>query len=644
MTPPALTRLIRKCLAKDPDKRWQSATDLADELRWIAQSGSQAGVPAPVSIRRRFHLRLLWVLAVLAICVAAFSVTLVLTREKVDRQVMRFTVPPVPDAASIQWPRISPDGRLLAFRAADSAGRYRIWIRPLNSFEAFPLPGTEDAMRPFWSPDSRYLAFFTGDQLKKISASGGPVQLICEAVSGADGCWGTDGVILFDGNVTDSIRRVSASGGVSTGATVINRSAGENSHMWPWFLPDGQHFLFTASSDSIEDPSTEALLKVSSLGSTEAKNLGTVESRVEYCEPGYLLYVKGGFLVAHPFDVEALEFSGEPVLLTENVKETPGTFMGADFSASDNGTLVIQKGTTVEPHLLIWFDREGLACDTIGEPARYAGVALSPDDRKLAYALTPPSSSTNDIWVRELDRGVSSRFTFEPSLKFLPFWSPDGTRLAYTTFTGTRTGIRYRFLTGTEEPVVVYAPDSGVAAGAQWTASDNFLILEAAEADAEVTEISLISLDDPEQVQKLVTDPFEQIPSGLSPDERFLLYTSNETGRREVYVRDLQASGRKWRISPDGGGLPQWQSDGSEIFYLNGRDLLEVPVAFEPEFQPGVPEKLFSLPLAISRVGFLPYTVSKDGRRFLFITRAAPREAGETEIEVVLNWDAELED
>jgi len=645
-SPPALDRLIRKCLQKDPDKRWQTSGDLRDELEWIASVGSQAEIPAVTSNRRRFSNRLSLALAVFAICVTAFSLVLLLSREKVERQVMRFTIPPVPEAGSMNWPRISPDGSYLAFRSADSSGRNQIWVRPLNSSEAFLLSGTENARRPFWSPDSRYLAFFADNQLKKIPASGGAVQLICDVVGGSDGCWGKNGTIVFDGTFGDHIYRVSALGGVPTGATLINKFAGETSHEWPWFLPNGNHFLFVAHSDSLENPSSEVLLKVGSLSSTETKTLGTIESRAEYCEPGYVLYMRRGFLVARRFDVQALEFSGEPIQLTDSVMKTVGAEgLGAEFSASENSTLIVQKGSNIMQNLLVWFDRNGMAYDTIGVPGKCTQLALSPDNKRLAYALVLPGSSTSDIWIRDLDRGVSSRLTFEAVFKMFPIWSPDGSRIAYTTLSGTKSEIRYRLLTGTDKPVVVYAPDSGFTVAVQWTSTDHLLIAETTDAYASVPEISLISLDNPEQIQKLVSEPFHHIPHGLSPDERLLLYTSNETGHSEIFVRDLHASGAKWQVSPDGGSTAQWRTDGKEIFYMKGEDLMVVPVKMTPGFQPGAAEKLFEIDLnGESTSTIFGYNASIDGERFLINIHLTPQDAGDTRIEAVLNWDAELDE
>jgi hypothetical protein len=316
MAPPGLVRLVKKCLEKDPDLRWQSARDLADELRWIAQSGSQAGVPAPVSSRRKLRFRLAWAVAAIAFASTLLFASLYLTVEKPTRSSTRFSIMPEQHLTRIEWPRISPDGQLLAFLGRDSLNASSIWIRPLNSLDAYRLAGTENAGRPFWSPDSRYLAFFVeAKQLKKIPVAGGPAQLICE-YEGADGSWGSDGTILFDFALDDPIMRVPAAGGSPVGGTILDEDGGEVYHSWPWWIPDGKHFLYLAAVDTTRQGAAFSgdqgyTLKVGSLDGGSDKELLRVYSRVEYCAPGYLIHCRDGVLFAQQLDVDNLAITGE---------------------------------------------------------------------------------------------------------------------------------------------------------------------------------------------------------------------------------------------------------------------------------------------------------------------------------------------
>ncbi|MFO7662169.1 MAG: protein kinase, partial [Chloroflexota bacterium] len=334
-SPPALERLIKKCLQKDPDKRWQSAADLKDELEWIASAGSQAGVPTPVAVRRRLQFRLAWVVAAVALCAVAVMTAFLLSDESPVETTARFMLPQLEGTTGIEWPRLSPDGSKIAFLAADTSGVNRIWVRPLNSVDAYVLAGTENAWRPFWSPDSKHLAFFANKRLKRVAASGGPVQTLCET-TGEDGSWGKTGVIVFDGNADinpGGLMAVDASGGTPRVLTTRDSTQNESFHCYPWFLPDGKHFLYQIPVRWSSRSATWAV-KVGSIESSESRQLMTANSRVEYCEPGYLLYVKGGTLLAHPFDSDDLRFTGEPVALASDVARQ--WEMGADFAATSD--------------------------------------------------------------------------------------------------------------------------------------------------------------------------------------------------------------------------------------------------------------------------------------------------------------------
>ena len=634
LSPPMLDRVIKQCLEKDADQRWQSAGDLKQALQWASEGGSQVGIPIAISIRRRLRERVLWGILVI---LAAVSVTLgvmTFTRTTPVPKVARWAIPAPPGLASVTWPKLSPDGSMIAFQAADTMGQFGIYIRPLNSLEPHLLVKVQgETSRPFWSPDSRQLAFFDGNQLKKVSIAGGLAQIVCEA-TGADGAWGSKGVILFDGGAGDSIRQVPASGGPPTAASRIDRSRGERMSAWPCFLPDGEHFLFLAESDSSSD---EYTLKVGSVHSLDATILTRVNSRVEYTS-GYVLYLKNELLVAHRFDSKKLQLIGEPVPLSGNVMAVAGS--RGLFSTSEDGTLIYRRGESGGSRSIIRMNRRGDSTTTIGPSGMYFDFSLSPDNSRLAYGFLAEQANSSDIWVRDLKRDVASRLTFGPEYNSWPVWNPDGTKVI---FTSNRAAGRYSVWqrnangTGTDEKVLAldtcdvsitnFSRDGATAALEIFSGNsfDIWLLTTAAG-----------------KAEPLLTQPYDEMRGVLSPDGRFLAYQSNETGRPEVYIRELSPTGGKWQVSTNRGLAPQWRADGRELYYVTPeRDFMAVPVSYDRGMDIGTPARLFNHRYIYSGYYTLvPYAVTNDGQHFLIL---APAEQGHTaEFIVVQNWAEEL--
>jgi dipeptidyl aminopeptidase/acylaminoacyl peptidase len=320
-------------------------------------------------------------------------------------------------------PVVSPDGRKIAF-AADGDGKRLIWIRALDSLDARPLPGTEGVLRPFWSPDSRFVAFFAGGKLKKVDTSGGPAQTICDAPNGADGSWSSDGVILFDGRGTDPLLRVPAAGGVAKTEVGVDQKAGVTGVGWPEFLPDGRRYLYMVIGENPQDQ----MLTVGTLDSKDSKPLFKATSRVMYAEPGYLLFVREHTLVAQKFNLDSLSLEGEAIPLGEGLGVDDVGL--ASFSASRNGLLAFRAGE-LQGRRLVWIDRSGKETRAIDAIGGYRNTSLSPDGKRLVYDATN-DTDRSDLWIRDLTRGVSSRFTFDPQDEVNPQWSPDGRRIVFT--------------------------------------------------------------------------------------------------------------------------------------------------------------------------------------------------------------------
>lgn len=647
MAPPGLVRLVKKCLEKDPDRRWQSARDLADELRWIAQSGSQGGVPAPVTSRRKLRFRLAWTVAAVALASTVLFASLYLTVEKPTRSSTRFSIMPEQHLTRSEWPRISPDGQLLAFLATDSLNTPSIWIRPLNSLDAYRLAGTEDAGRPFWSPDSRYLAFFVEQkQLKKIPVAGGPAQLICE-YDGVDGSWGSDGTILFDFMLDDPIMRVPAAGGSPIPATVLDEDGGEEYHAWPWLLPDGKHFLYLTNVDTTRQGAAYSgdqgyyLLKAGSLDGSSDKELLRVYSRVEYCSPGYLIHCRDGVLFAQRLDIDKMAIAREPIPIAENVEMGSAAY---EFSVSNEGTLVYMSESDTGNSQIIAVDRDGNILDTIGQTGRYNDLALSPEGRRLAFDRTAPRENQRDVlWIYHLDRGLSTRLTFAEVDDWRPVWSPDGERIAFASSRRTgNVGIYERSASGTGDSRLICDWQGSVSIPMDWSRDGRFLSILRFQNSWDIYFVDMVDSTDP---QPVLTTPHNEQCGTFSPDGRYLAYQSDESGRPEVYVRELGAAGGKWQISANGGFTPRWRADGKELYFWDANNyLVAVPVQANGRvFETGRPQRLFQ------RV--VNATSAARGRRYYDVTAAGdlfyinvPIDVAEqSQFIVVLNWDAELE-
>ncbi len=633
LTPPGLERLTKTCLAKDPDQRRQSMHDVLLDLQWISEGGSQAGVPATVAARRKGTARLAWVVAgAAAVAATAFAVGYFSRRPETPPQ-MRFLIAAPSKSVDMGSPKISPDGRFIAFSAADSSGIVSVWLRPLEALTALPMPGTEGALRPFWSPDSRTIAFFAAGKLKKISVSGGPAQTLCEFPNGADGSWGRDGVILFDAGPRDSVTRVSDAGGVPAPATTLDRANGESGTAWPAFLPDGRHFLFLGLSERGDS----TILKVGKLDSKETKALAAgIFSRVEYV-PGYLVFTRERALMARPFDAKRLAFTGDMFPIADEVFQADNN--NADFSLSRTGAMVFRSEAQAGKSRLVWTDRTGKELGTLGEPASYGVLGLSPDGKRLATEIGATLRET-DLWLIEESRGVSSRFTFNPSTDVWPVWSPDGSRILFSSNRNSSTySLWEKPSRGVGDDSLFYSTNVDIGP-ADWSTDGRYVALEAF-AGATSWDIWILPMSGDRKPYPFVHSQFREFDARFSPDGRWLMYSSGESGRREIYVQAFPGPGGKYQVSTQGGQDPQWRRDGKEILYLSPEgDMMSVDVIAGTDFQAGIPRKLFRAGPSGGNPAGRGWALSADGQRFLF---RKPIQSGFVPtITVVLNWDAGL--
>jgi len=638
MTPPALERLVRICLAKDPDDRWQTAHDVATQLRWIAEGGSQIGAPAPVVAHRKSRERMAWALAaVFALAAIAAAARIALHTDPAP-QPIRFTVVSPPGVV-LSFPRLSPDGRTIAFVGVAAArNRVSIWIRSIDSFDVRELDGTEGTRRPFWSPDSKYLAFFAGAQLKKVAIAGGPPQLIATHAGGADGTWGSQNVILFDGRPTDPIWRVSASGGPESIAMKADPSRKEVGVAWPYFLPDGKHFVFSGNS-----PEGPISMRVGALDEEGSTLLGDLQSRVEYAS-GYMVYVSQNTMIARPFSTKTRTFTGDPFPVTDKIEI--GSLGLVDFSLSQAGDLAYIAQAAESKGRLLWTNRAGQEVGAVGEPAVFGDLALAPDASRVAAAVTSKSGSksTTNIWVYDVKRGAASRLTFGERLEAAPVWSPDGTKIAYSALAESGVyQLKTKLASGAGRDEAFPEDREHHVVPTDWS-RDGRMVISLFSRSSNGTAIAIA---DPAHAGQMT--PFLEAQQGtavqlarVSPDGKWIAYTSNESHRNEIYVQPVPATGGRWQISTAGGQAPLWRADGREIVYDTAGDTF-YSVSVEPKgatLEVGTPVKLFQRALVHGQPQVYRYAIDRDAQRFLLNTpveNAVPQTA-----QIVLNWAATL--
>jgi serine/threonine protein kinase len=633
--PPALERVVMQCLAKDPYDRWQTTGDLKRELEWIGASDTRSkGVDSRIANRSSHTWQTLVILAVSGLL--ATYLAAMLLRPKPSSTPVVFELSPAAQTsiggtgthADLGLPRISPNGKTIAFNATDTTGASAIWVRGLSSLETRRLPGTEGASRPFWSPDSRSIGFFVGGRLMKLDLNGGNPIKVCEVRNTGDGTWSRGGAILFDGAFEDSIRMVRVSDGMLTS---IRRGSAHAGTAWPQFLPDGRHYLYLGLPSGMENGS----LMAASIDGEEPRAIGPAASRVEYSS-GHLLYVREGTLFAHAFDPAKIKFTAAPVPLAQNVMADRAGL--AQFSTSSEGTLVYHSGYSAGTTSLVWLDRFGRRLGVVGAPGNYDQPALSPDGTQLAVTVGDPLRSKTRIWIWDLNRNIGRPLSDGEQDASDPVWSPDGTRVLFDRWTRLLT---HSVHAGSRDSLLYYSVGERKTVGA-WSADGRWIVysgysVPGSDANADIFALSMG--EKPFRSPVITTQHWDVHPA-LAPDGNWLAYASHESGEWEIYVQSFRGRSGKWRLSTGGGVQPVWRNDGKELFFLSlDGDLMSVNVDLsQPHFS--LPQRLFKAPTKTRLSTRNQYAAMGDGQKFLFVAPEAKETMGTTK--VVLNWPAML--
>jgi serine/threonine protein kinase len=645
MTPPAVNRVVKKCLAKDPAERWQTAKDLLDVLDWSTHSELATVVAGKRSMGRRKIAA--WSISLLILSGVA---VLLLSRlfpsvSRMEAPVLRFEIET--PLAPLQDPiSLSPDGKHVV--VTDPGQRYRLWLRSLDQLDGQSLPGTEGASSPFWSPDSRYIGFVAGGKLKKMDLFGTPPQTISDAPIGSGGgTWNSDGVILL-GSESGPLFSVAASGGPPKPVTELDKTRDEMSHTRPYFLPDGKHFIYLARSTKPENNG----IFVDTLEKKSRKFLVNSRFQAVFAPPGYLIYAQENILMAIRFDPARLELIGDPASINAQVLLGAVTSGSAAFSVSGTGMLAYRVGSDVVVRREFGFvDRNGKpqGGPISAEEGNYQNPVLSPDEQSIAVNRGEQGS---DIWIFDRIRGGSTKFTFDPGTDDYPLWSPDGKSIVFASNRDGGNGNLYmKPASGVGQEQLLLKSDHAKVP-TDWSHDERFVIYEDLDAKTGADLMVLPMFGDKKPMEYLRT-PFNERQARFSPDSKWVAYTSEESGRPEVYVQSFPPTGNKWLISTAGGFQPRWRADGKELFYLSpvaddqfmAVDILTRPG--ESDFRAGVPKKLFIINVftggqpGIQRDS---YDVTKGGQRFLLNGGIGASAAPPVRpvVTFVLNWTAAL--
>jgi Tol biopolymer transport system component len=615
---PTLERIVRRCLEKNPEQRFQSARDLSFALS--ALSGSEASAIArAVAAPRRLPL-LLWLSVALAM-VAASAVTWFVARRPLPTTRMQFALA-VPDEMSISQMALSRDGSMLVFVSPDEDSALpMLFVQRVGSSTITPLPGTQGASYPFWSPDNAYVAFFANGKLLKLPIVGGTPQALATALAGRGGSWGSKGVIIYSPDAQSPLERVNADGTGRATVTEHIRTAEDQSHRWPVFLPDGDHFLFWAGNfGNLKDDRFSGIFLSSLESKTKERKLVLLCHSSFGLDDHHLYYAdQQRQLISLAFDPRNAAVSGSANVIANGVGFQPSTYWAA-FAVSQNGTLIYNTSVGAAESQLTWMDRSGRELGHIGDPGIMANPMLSPDDSRVALDISDQKANNVDIWIESTTGAGNSRFTFDPAEEVVPIWSRDGSQIVYRGALPSGLSLFLKRANGLQREQAIFSTPPAIMddlVANSWTLDNRQLLCTRMASSGNRLELLPAAGGQP---VPFLTNQFSEMNGQISPDGKWVVYSSDESGNWEVYVTSFPGAAGKWQVSRGGGGEPRWRGDGKEIFYIAPSGILmAVSVNGESVFATGTPAPLFQIRARapISSTDVFTYDVAKDGKRFL---------------------------
>jgi eukaryotic-like serine/threonine-protein kinase len=630
LAPGGLDRIVQRCLAKDPDARWQSASDLAAALAWVRSDSGVQTPPARRPARSRAPLLTAVALAVAAMFAGAWW-TFGRTRER--PQTIHVTVPTPSMHEPV--PEISPDGRMIVW--AEAVGDPHVtplWLQPLDSDAGRAIPGTEGAIFAFWSPDSRHIAFFADRKLKRVAVSGGAPITICEVPDSEarGGSWNADDVIIFSGARIGALSRVAASGGTPQPLTTLDKASGHTTHRWPHFLPDGRHFLYFASRNVGTDPSDSIVF--ASLDGKDSHSVVHATSNPVFAD-GRLLYSDKGRLLSQRFDLSAGTVSGDPVPVLDHVRVGYGVTRGL-FAAVGPMLVATADDVDTRGYDLRWIVRAGSNPPAAPDATGFnSGAWLSPDGRRMVVSIDDEHTGSSDVWTIDAASGARTRLTFGPASHFSPVWSPDGSKVFYTADRPDGVSLFAKAATGGEE--VLFSHALPLDAGLNDCASAYCLIGAWRPEAGTNYDLLTVRLSDG-AVQPFAATEADENDARISPDGRFVAYDVAQAGQSEIFVRPFPAGSGLWQISAGGGSAPSWSPDGRTLYFLTAKDVVGVPISNAGGFSPGTPRvvmpRMVGSPAAPQQIAYA--MAAPDGRILAAISRAA---AASAPYRLVINWN-----
>ena len=625
LSPPALDRLLTKCLQKDPESRWQSARDLREALTWITEDapGRSSGLaPRGSDAKRRRAPLPVWIAGVLLAVTAAGFGGYLLHERRDEPATLRLTIPT--DLSVASSPALSPDASQIAFLTGDT-NRAQLWVRRLSSYQTKRIDGGENAGEAFWSPDSKEIAFPARRELVRVDLASDQRRVVCRLPQPGNvtGSWGSSGVIIF--STEEAIYRVPANGGEPEAVTHVNRSRGELKHIAPYFLPDSRRFLFLAVNQRDQD----STIYETSIDSPQLRRILANPVGPVFLIGGDLLFARRTALMLQPFDWKTGQLHGVETALEDRVYAFAGSYNpSAAFSATADSLVYLPEGPPQTE--MVWFDRQGNRQSALGRVAAYTNPAISPDERHVAVGIADPKTNFRDLWLID-SRGGMMQLTDDPKDDFNAAWSPDNAKIA---FSSERKGVRDVYLqsasgVGPAELLV----SSSVAKSVEGWSPDGKLVIYNSSTGG-ITAVQVEGERNPFVVVPGIADQ-----GAISPDGKWIAYRTHDAGRVEVYVQAFPSGGARWQISTDGGGEPSWRHDGKELYFTRDRDLYAVDIKVtQSGIEAGTPKVLFTAPFA-AEIRRNRYAPGADGSRFLINTQGGSRDK---QVRIMLNWRASL--